>query len=127
MFAPLDPTSRRLRFPREREVIIADTVGVQPRVCGEAAVSPLGAPGAAVHLLRACGGTLHPHANDLGLQGPSSARAGEPLEPADTKNGRPAPGTDRILPLDRSTAENTLASRASALAHSEHLAHTPFT
>ena len=27
MFATLDPTSRRLRFPREREIIIADTVG----------------------------------------------------------------------------------------------------
>ncbi|MFQ5417022.1 MAG: GTPase HflX [Myxococcota bacterium] len=27
MFATLDPTSRRLRFPREREVIISDTVG----------------------------------------------------------------------------------------------------
>ncbi len=26
-FATLDPTSRRLRFPREREVIITDTVG----------------------------------------------------------------------------------------------------
>ena len=26
MFAPLDPTSQRLRFPREREVIIRDTV-----------------------------------------------------------------------------------------------------
>ncbi len=27
MFATLDPTSRRLRFPREREVIVSDTVG----------------------------------------------------------------------------------------------------
>jgi GTP-binding protein HflX len=27
LFATLDPTSRRLRFPREREVIISDTVG----------------------------------------------------------------------------------------------------
>jgi GTP-binding protein HflX len=27
MFATLDPTSRKLRFPREREVIITDTVG----------------------------------------------------------------------------------------------------
>jgi GTP-binding protein HflX len=27
MFATLDPTSRRLRFPRDREVIITDTVG----------------------------------------------------------------------------------------------------
>ncbi|NEU34249.1 GTPase HflX, partial [bacterium LRH843] len=27
MFATLDPTSRRLRFPKEREVIITDTVG----------------------------------------------------------------------------------------------------
>ena len=27
MFATLDPTSRRLRFPREREVILTDTVG----------------------------------------------------------------------------------------------------
>ena len=27
MFSTLDPTSRRLRFPREREVIITDTVG----------------------------------------------------------------------------------------------------
>ena len=27
MFATLDPLSRRLRFPREREVIITDTVG----------------------------------------------------------------------------------------------------
>ena len=27
MFATLDPMSRRLRFPREREVIITDTVG----------------------------------------------------------------------------------------------------
>jgi GTP-binding protein HflX len=27
LFATLDPTTRRLRFPREREVIIADTVG----------------------------------------------------------------------------------------------------
>jgi GTP-binding protein HflX len=27
MFATLDPTSRRLRFPREREIIITDTVG----------------------------------------------------------------------------------------------------
>ena len=27
MFATLDPVSRRLRFPREREVIITDTVG----------------------------------------------------------------------------------------------------
>jgi GTP-binding protein HflX len=27
MFATLDPASRRLRFPREREVIITDTVG----------------------------------------------------------------------------------------------------
>jgi GTP-binding protein HflX len=27
LFATLDPTSRRLRFPREREVVIADTVG----------------------------------------------------------------------------------------------------
>ncbi len=27
MFATLDPTSRRLRFPREREVIVTDTVG----------------------------------------------------------------------------------------------------
>ena len=27
LFATLDPTSRRLRFPREREVIITDTVG----------------------------------------------------------------------------------------------------
>src|SRR4029078_6145546 len=27
MFATLDPTSRRLRLPREREVIINDTVG----------------------------------------------------------------------------------------------------
>ena len=30
MFAPLDPTSRRLRFPREREVTITDTVGFVP-------------------------------------------------------------------------------------------------
>ena len=30
MFAPLDPTSRRLRFPREREVTITDTVGFIP-------------------------------------------------------------------------------------------------
>ncbi len=28
LFATLDPTSRRLRFPREREVIITDTVGL---------------------------------------------------------------------------------------------------
>ena len=27
LFATLDPTSRRLKFPREREVIITDTVG----------------------------------------------------------------------------------------------------
>jgi GTP-binding protein HflX len=27
MFATLDPVSRRLRFPREREVIVTDTVG----------------------------------------------------------------------------------------------------
>ncbi len=27
LFATLDPTTRRLRFPREREIIIADTVG----------------------------------------------------------------------------------------------------
>ena len=27
MFATLDPTSRRLRFPKEREVVITDTVG----------------------------------------------------------------------------------------------------
>jgi GTP-binding protein HflX len=27
MFATLDPTSRRLRFPREHEVIVTDTVG----------------------------------------------------------------------------------------------------
>jgi GTP-binding protein HflX len=27
MFATLDPTSRRLRFPEEREVIVTDTVG----------------------------------------------------------------------------------------------------
>jgi GTP-binding protein HflX len=27
LFATLDPSSRRLRFPREREVIITDTVG----------------------------------------------------------------------------------------------------
>jgi GTP-binding protein HflX len=27
LFATLDPTSRRLRFPRDREVIITDTVG----------------------------------------------------------------------------------------------------
>jgi GTP-binding protein HflX len=27
MFATLDPVSRRLRFPREREVVITDTVG----------------------------------------------------------------------------------------------------
>jgi GTP-binding protein HflX len=27
LFATLDPTSRRLRFPREREVIVTDTVG----------------------------------------------------------------------------------------------------
>ena len=27
MFATLDPTSRRLRLPREREVVINDTVG----------------------------------------------------------------------------------------------------
>ena len=27
LFATLDPTSRRLRFPREREVVITDTVG----------------------------------------------------------------------------------------------------
>ncbi len=27
LFATLDPTSRRLRFPKEREVIITDTVG----------------------------------------------------------------------------------------------------
>ncbi len=35
-FATLDPTSRRLRFPREREVIITDTVGFiknLPRTC----------------------------------------------------------------------------------------------
>jgi GTP-binding protein HflX len=27
MFATLDPTSRRLRFPRDRDVIVTDTVG----------------------------------------------------------------------------------------------------
>ena len=27
LFAPLDPTTRRLRFPAEREIILADTVG----------------------------------------------------------------------------------------------------
>jgi GTP-binding protein HflX len=27
LFATLDPTSRRLRFPRDREVIVTDTVG----------------------------------------------------------------------------------------------------
>src|SRR5262249_43847303 len=27
LFATLDPTSRRLRFPREREIILTDTVG----------------------------------------------------------------------------------------------------
>lgn len=27
MFATLDPTTRRLRFPREREIILTDTVG----------------------------------------------------------------------------------------------------
>ena len=27
IFATLDPTSRRVRFPREREVIVTDTVG----------------------------------------------------------------------------------------------------
>jgi GTP-binding protein HflX len=27
LFATLDPTTRRLRFPREREIILADTVG----------------------------------------------------------------------------------------------------
>jgi GTP-binding protein HflX len=27
LFATLDPTTRRLRFPRERELILADTVG----------------------------------------------------------------------------------------------------
>ena len=27
LFATLDPTSRRIRFPREREVILTDTVG----------------------------------------------------------------------------------------------------
>jgi GTP-binding protein HflX len=27
LFATLDPTSRRLKFPRDREVIVTDTVG----------------------------------------------------------------------------------------------------
>jgi 50S ribosomal subunit-associated GTPase HflX len=27
LFATLDPTTRRLRFPKEREVIVTDTVG----------------------------------------------------------------------------------------------------
>ena len=39
MFAPLDPTSRRLRFPREREVTITDTVGFIPACAGRAGSS----------------------------------------------------------------------------------------
>jgi GTP-binding protein HflX len=35
MFATLDPVSRRLRFPREREVIITDTVGFIRDLPGE--------------------------------------------------------------------------------------------
>ena len=31
LFATLDPISRRLRFPHEREVVITDTVGLHPR------------------------------------------------------------------------------------------------
>lgn len=35
LFATLDPTSRRLRFPREREVVITDTVGFIRDMPGE--------------------------------------------------------------------------------------------
>ncbi|HBZ71077.1 MAG TPA: GTPase HflX [Deltaproteobacteria bacterium] len=35
MFATLDPTSRRLRFPREREVLVTDTVGFIRDLPGE--------------------------------------------------------------------------------------------
>ncbi len=35
LFATLDPTSRRLRFPRDREVIITDTVGFIERLPGD--------------------------------------------------------------------------------------------
>jgi len=35
LFATLDPTSRRLRFPREREIIINDTVGFIHELPGE--------------------------------------------------------------------------------------------
>ena len=36
-FAPLDPTSQRLRFPREREVIIGDTARSIPACAGKRA------------------------------------------------------------------------------------------
>ena len=35
LFATLDPTSRRMRFPEEREVVITDTVGFIRRLPGE--------------------------------------------------------------------------------------------
>jgi len=35
LFATLDPTSRRLRFPREREVVLTDTVGFIERLPAE--------------------------------------------------------------------------------------------
>jgi GTP-binding protein HflX len=44
MFATLDPTTRRLRLPREREVIINDTVGFirdLPRICWPLSGRPL--------------------------------------------------------------------------------------
>ncbi len=73
LFATLDPTSRRLRFPREREVIVTDTVGFirdlpeDLKEAFRATLEELRDADLFLHVVDACG---------AGLRAPRSRRCG---------------------------------------------------
>ena len=100
MFATLDPTSRRLRFPREREVIVTDTVGfirdLPPDLVTAfgATLEELADASLLLHVVDAAAADCERRIEavrrvlqDIGLQGAGAARL-QPDRPAGSRRGR---------------------------------------
>ena len=64
LFATLDVTTRRIRFPRERELVMSDTVGfIRDRSLGRRLPSDLGKPDAdlLIHVVDMSDPQMAPH------------------------------------------------------------------
>jgi GTPase len=104
LFATLDPTTRRLRFPRERELILADTVGFirdLPKDLAEAfraTLEELEHADLLVHLVDASDPDRDAHITAV-------ERILKDLELAETPRLLVYNKTDRLLPAERAVLE----------------------